>query len=192
ARRLGLERAADILSKFTKATYETYRIPQDLELAVEHVEQHAERTFPRTRRELYEAILGPIIQAWNQGGRPEYAGLLFARAYVMLCSQDSIFNQKEDRLPDEIRDRLVEKRFVVRRGDRYVVRHDLIRAYLASKHFRPRWRELLPQATTVDTNWRSMLEFVLQDIYDCTPSEVQERTQELKDLLLALLDKNMN
>jgi hypothetical protein len=192
AKRLGMDRTDQVLSKFTKTTYETYRIPQDLELAIEFLEQDSDRAFPRTRRELYETILDPMTQSWADSGRPEYPDLLFARAFARLSAQDSFFDQKDDPLPDEIRASLVDKKLIVRRGDRFQFRHDLIRAYLASKHFGTRWREILALPASIDANWRSMLEFVCQDIYDCAPSEAERRSQELKNLVFAILAKNEN
>lgn len=179
-RRLGKEKADNLIGHFTKSTYDLYKIPWDLELAIDLAEQN--EPLPQSKLELYEATMRPMFQTWNESGQADYPDLLFRRAYEMLSSQEAAFDRSDSALPDALRNRLLEKKYLVRSGDRCYFRHDLVRAYLASKYFAPRWKELLgSEKTTVDVNWRPMLEFVILQF---------EHNEEIRDLLLALLPKN--
>ena len=178
-RRLEEKYAESIVNTFTKATYEIYSIPQDLELAIEVVKRG--HPLPQSKQELYELTLAPIFDFWVQEGRADYPLILSRRAYEMLCSHDAFFDGEDNVLASELRDQLVEKRFLVRSANHYLFRHDLIRAYLAAKHFSPRWQELLKEKVEIDVNWRPMLEFSLLNV---------KSSEEKRDLLFGVLTKN--
>jgi hypothetical protein len=92
------------------------------------------------------------------------------------------FVDKDDRtLPSKILDDLVDKKFIVRSGDHYHFRHDLIKAYLASKFFAPRWQGLLVKPVAIDSNWHSMLKLVILDFAN---------SDMIKDLLYVLINNN--
>lgn len=177
--RLDEGKADSIINLLDADTYKLYGVPQDLEFAIELVSKN--NPLPLTRTELYEATLKPVFDSWKESGQSNYEDLLCHRAYEMLSSRSESFDRKENALPDEIRNDLLENKFLIRRSGQFHFRHDLIRAYLAAKYFTPKWRVLLAQGATVNENWRSMVEFfILQS----------QSSDQTRDLLYALLENN--
>jgi hypothetical protein len=176
-KRLGEEQAQAILKEFGENIAEIYNIPHDLEFAIEFKESNPAFPIPRSKMELYEATLAPMLNGWVEEGRTDYSALLFQRAYVMLCTGDAYFDNSEVPLPDDLRDGLVEKKFLIPRSTHYLFRHDLVRSFLASKYFTSRWQELLSdEELKIDDNWRTMLEFVLLNLRRDEVRDVLERT----------------
>ncbi|MGD8782137.1 MAG: hypothetical protein PVH88_24630 [Ignavibacteria bacterium] len=140
--------------------------------------------------ELYKAILAPAANSWIQNDHAQYSGLLYERAYEMLCSKDQFFENKNSHLPDEIRDELLRLKLIVKREDNYLFKHDKIRAYLAAQHFLNNWHSLLNKINNeeIDTNWLPMLEFTVLEIKN-TQNETNFEN-EIKALLFTVLDKN--
>jgi hypothetical protein len=181
-RKLEPDRAAAIISQLNEENYKIYQIPQNLEFAIEIIKQN--KPLPQTERELYEATLKPILDLWCQNGRADYPDILFERAYKMFKSRNTFFDRADEPVPEELQDDLETKKFLIRRGEHYYFRHDLIRAYLAAKYFVSRWQNLLNDSEiTVDANWRSLLEFTIFNLETTQPGEV-------KDLLFTVLQKN--
>jgi hypothetical protein len=161
--RVGSEQAAIALQQFNTDTYDAYKIPQDLEFAVELLKRG--QSLPKTKSDIYKATLEPLFDTWESSGQTAYSTLLFKRAFEMLSSSDAAFERAGSDLPHEIRESLSERKLIVRRGDHYHFRHDLVRAYLAAQHFAPRWAQILQdRELVVDSNWRAMLEFAILDI----------------------------
>jgi hypothetical protein len=192
---LGEEQAATVIGQITPETYEIYTIPQDLLLAITLIKQG--KTLPRSKRELYSESLAPVFQDWIVAGQADFPDLLTSRAYEMLCTHDPFFDQPSSPLPADLTDKLVEKKILIKRGDRLLFQHDLVRAYLSSRHFVQQWNAvsigtdsgvaskcdalLADPELTIDPNWRSMLEFTILDL---------ATTQATRDLLFAVLRKN--
>lgn len=174
--RLGSQ-AEITIREFDQATYELYGIPQDLDFVIEILKQG--KPLPLSRSELYDAMLEPILDSWIQAGHADYSYILFNRAYEMLKRRDISFEVENVPLPSEIRDRLVEKKLLMRRGEQYHFRHDLVRAYLAAKYF-CRKRSELREDVIIESNWRPMLEFALD----------LSLPQDAKELLNSLLRRN--
>jgi hypothetical protein len=177
--RLG-DRAQAIIDQFTEGMFKEYGVPQELELAIDLVEDG--KPLPQGKLELYEATLNPIFDSWHQAGR-EYETELCRRAYEMLSKGESSFESKDSTLSLEIRNRLVENKLLYLRGGQYQFRHDLIRAYLAAKYLAPRWNELLDgeKPVRLDANWNSTIKFV---------TLVYDNTDDRKKLLFSVLQKN--
>jgi hypothetical protein len=176
-KRLGEEQAQAILKEFGENIAEVYNIPHDLEFAIEFKENNPGLPIPRSKMELYEATLAPMLNGWVEEGRTDYPASLFHRAYVMLYTSDACFDNSEVPLADDLRDGLVEKKFLIVRSTHYLFRHDLVRSFLASKYFTSRWRELLSdEELKIDDNWRTMLEFVLLNLRHDEVRDVLERT----------------
>jgi hypothetical protein len=177
--RLGPEEADSVIREFTEELYKEYRIPQDLEFVIELKKQG--RPLPLTKQALYNAVLEPILQSWIMDGRSDYPYLLFHRAYEMLTKHETYFD-RDSVLPEPLRDRLIEKKVLIRRGNHFHFRHDLGRSFLASRYFAPNWESLLgPKDIVIDSNWRPMLEFSVLEIND---------PNETKRMLYRVLDKN--
>jgi hypothetical protein len=194
-RQLGEEKARAVIAQFRSETYEIYAIPQDLQLAMAIVSEG--KPLPQSKRELYAESLAPVFEEWTRNGQGDFQDLLTSRAYVMLCTHDPFFDQTNSPLPVDLTGKLVEKRILIKRGDRLLFQHDLVRAYLASQYFVEQWKAIrIPPSShvtskwaallagpsvKVDLNWRSMLEFTILEV--ATP-------EATKDLLLAVLNKN--
>jgi hypothetical protein len=179
--RLKAEQAEAIIKQFNGNISEIYKIPQDLEFAVEFKKSNPEAPIPYSLIELYDATLSPVLRSWEESGHGDYPEQLCQTAYEMLRSHESIFD-KAGTLPGELKHRLVEMRYLTQDSDNYLFRHDLIRSYLASKYFSEHWRDLiLNTELSVDFNWRRMLEFFLLNL---------KRPEEASAVLNWMLDKN--
>jgi len=170
-------KADEVIKQFNDALYSAYGVPQELELAVDLVKQG--QPLPRSKLQLYEATLKPIFDSWKAANL-DYEERLYRRAYEMLSRGESFENDKSP-MPVEIRNRLDQDKLLMRRGDQFQFRHDLIRAYLAAKFFTPRWRQLIKEDVRLDVNWNSMFTFAILNSNDPT---------ETKALLFAVLEKS--
>jgi len=179
--RLGKEKAGMTIEQFTKETYDFYKIPQNLEFAIEMIED--KQFLPKSEYELYDGVLSPILDKWTQDGRSDYSDLINKRSYDMLCAKEQYFNPAQSPFPAGLLNPLaVRKKFLIPREGNYIFRHDLVRSYLASRYFAPRWRELVnDEMIVVDINWDAMLKFTVQSI---------NQSNEIKALLFSLLRKN--
>jgi len=189
---LGEEQAATVIGQLTPETYEIYTIPQDLQVAITLIKQG--KTLPRSKRELYSESLAPVFQDWIEAGQADFPDLLTSRAYEMLCTHDPFFDQPNSPLPADLTDKLLER--LIKRGDRLLFQHDLVRAYLSSRHFVQQWNAmsigtdshvsskwdalLADPELKIDANWRSMLEFTILDL---------ATAQATRGLLFAVLGK---
>ena len=178
-KRRGNDEADTFSENLTEESEKIYRIPQNLEFGIELFRQN--QPLPDSLGELYQASLAPVLEIWKQQGRSDFPELLFKKSYQMLCSRNPFFEQSEPSVPKELQNTLLDKKFLIRRGDNYYFQHDLVRAYLAAQYFIPRWRELTNEVT-FDENWRSLLEFTLIDL---------AYPEEIEDLLFVVLDKNL-
>jgi hypothetical protein len=171
-KRLGDEQAEKILGEFNDEISQLYSVPHDLEFLIEFKENNPTVPIPRSKMELYEAILAPKLQGWVEEGRLNYAARLFQRAYEMLNTGDAYFENSEVPLPDDLMDSLVDMKILILRSPHYLFRHDLVRSFLASKYFSNQWRELIfNEELNIDDTWRTMLEFALVNLQ---PDEVRE------------------
>jgi len=178
--RLGKVRAAQLIASFDESMFQLYELPQDLELAIELVKRG--KPLPRSKQELYEASMGPILAHWEQNGHTDYPYLLFKRAYEMLQNKEAYFDNKDQALPEEIKNSLIEDKLLVRRAPNYFFRHDLVRSYLASRHFIVEWKKLTASdSAQIDITWTPMLEFTLPRM----------KSTEIYELLTVLLKKNL-
>lgn len=179
-RELGEERARSLITQFTQATYQQYRVPQDLEFAIELIKQN--KPLPRTKMSLYEALIMPLFESWSLKGRADFYALLCQRAYEILLNHDMTLISSDKQMPDDLREPLLERKLLVHSGDNYYFRHEVIRAFLAAKYFSPRWEELVSDpAVVVDANWRPMLEFTISILKD---------SDQVKHLMYSVLIKN--
>ena len=86
----------------------------------------------------------------------------------MIAQRDLAFDSIDNPKFKEITTDLFEQKFLVRREASYNFRHDLIRSYLASEYFYPRWENLLEgtKEKQIDSNWLEMLKFSCENIED--------------------------
>jgi hypothetical protein len=178
--KLGTRMAEEVISEFNEKTYQLYQIPRDLDFAVDIKQREQVSPLPQTRDELYEKTLSPIVSEWEANGRTDYASLLYQRAYEMLIHREIYFTDTARSLPDDLINALSDEkyRFLVKLGGKCVFQHDLIRAYLASKHFSLRWKRLLRSADVeVDYNWLEMLKFSILSLRD--PTEIQSLMEDV-------------
>ncbi|MDJ0846409.1 two-component regulator propeller domain-containing protein [Crocosphaera sp.] len=179
-KKLGEAKTKDVLKQFNKSSYELYEIPQNLDFAIELIQNN--KPLPKSQRALYQAILKPIFDEWEKNGKADFDDILYQKSYNMFINKDQFFNQSQPKVPDELRDELVKQKFLVKRTENYHFQHDLIRAYLASLYFTPRWQNLIKDdSLTIDENWRSLLEFSLNNF---------TQPEESKKLMLMIVEKN--
>jgi HEAT repeat protein len=182
-RGIGEERGREMIAQFTEATYKIYAVPQDLEFAVQLFEHG--KLVPQSLPDLYEMILGPVLQQWEARGRPDYPEILCERAYNMLVNKESYFDAVNPPIPSEITSDLFTKRFLIERDPHYLFRHDLIKAFLAAKFFSPRWRELLNKNNNkLNSNWLSMFRFAVLELAKTDGIEV---SNDIRDFVFAVL-----
>lgn len=185
SKRLPEDRVDRILSTLDADMYELYKVPQELELAIELLIENSDETLPRTRQELYEKKLLPVFGKWKREGQSEFCQILIARTYQALRAKEIFFDPQPPKasLPDEIKRELVKAKLLVPRLDQYCFSHDQIRAFLAAKYIAPRWRELFKEADlTIDFSWQSTLRFTI--------GYMEGQENELRDILLQLISKD--
>jgi ligand-binding sensor domain-containing protein len=179
----GDKKVQEVLERFPKEAKELFTNPQELVFAIEIAESGA--SVPTSKDKLYEKTLEPVIQEWNEENA-SYPGMLYERSYEMLASNQTSFVRDENPLPEEIRDRLLEKKFLRLVSGQYLFKHDLVRAYLAVQYFLPRWKELLKNnETVIRSDWKSMLELTILGLKD-----KENFSDEIKDLIFLVLDSN--
>jgi len=180
SRRLEREKAEYVIKHFNQPAYNLYRLPQNLEFGLDIVE--CNNPLPLARRDLYETVMAPVLKLWDQTQRTDYPVMLFSRAYDMLKAGHPFFESQNDPSKDDYLTPLLRYKVLVPYGDHYLLRHDLIRAYLANKYFSSRWQDLLIKDTvSTSSSWRSMLEFVLLDF---------QRQIDSREFLFAVSLKN--
>jgi len=181
--RLGKKEASRVINQLGKSTYEIYKVPQNIEFAIDIVSDK-NRSLPKTELELYEGMLLPILDKWTKDGRQDYSDIINKRAYEMLCTKEQFFNPDHNPFPEGLLNPLAEKRkFLIPMESNYIFRHDLIRGYLAAKYFAYRWQELLSDdKIIVGSNWISMLKFSVTII---------NKPNEIHLLLLEILHKDI-
>lgn len=164
-KRLGAEEAKSVLDEFDEDTYSLYQIPRDLEFVVELKQREGTGfTLPKNRNELYARTLDPVISKWEEKGRRDYASVLYERAYQMLITKDYYVKSKEKSFPEEIINDLTNEkyRYLVKYADNSMFRHDLIKAYLASKYFLSKWVKLLGvENIEIESSGLEMLKFAI-------------------------------
>ncbi|MGK7956815.1 MAG: NACHT domain-containing NTPase, partial [Crocosphaera sp.] len=180
--KLGEAKTKYVLKQFNQSSYELYKIPQNLEFAIKLIQNN--QPLPQSQQALYQAILKPIFDGWENNGKSDFDDILCKKSYNMLINHNQFFNQSEPKVTDELRNELVKQKFLVQRTDNYQFQHDLIRAYLASLYFTPRWQNLIKDdSLTIDENWRYLLEFSLTNF---------TQTEEAKKSMFIIVEKNPN
>lgn len=177
------EKAEEVSRKLTDEDYQLYGVPRDLEFAVEILNSGAE-SLPNSRTELYKITFSAIFAKWKKSGNAEAEDNLCKYAYAMIVKRDSTFDSVDNPQFKETTNELFEQKFLSRREKNYNFRHDLIRAFLASEYFYPRWQNLFAdlEGKAIDSNWLEMLKFSCENIRD--PNEV-------KSLVYEVLEKSM-
>lgn len=186
----GEQEARQAIDSLAAETYAIYAIPQDLHLGITLLREG--KRLPVSRRELYEASLAPVVQDWINSGHAEFAELLACRAFTMLRTKDPFFDNRDEALPADVTERLVERKILVMRNQRLLFQHDLVRAYLAARYLvrapamplnrTSVWERLLTDPRIeIDQNWRTMLEFAILEIGS---------PEETRKLLLIILTKS--
>lgn len=193
-KRFGAGKANKIISEFDEETYQLYQIPRDLEFAIKIKERDKDSPLPKTRIELYEITLSPIISKW----RESYPILLYERAYEMLVKNEPNFNDFEKNIPEEIINNLSDEnsRYLIKIGDKYEFQHNLIKTYLASKYFSTRWQRLLSnKELVIDENWTEMLKFAIPSVGKSDDiRQIMERvleTSTTKDFVGELFNRSL-
>lgn len=168
------------VGSMTDEAYEIYKIPQDLEMAIQLLKGSSPEGLPQTRKLLYIKRLEPVFLEWEERGQVNHGGTVVRRAYEMLENKEPFFDTQASLVGSDIVNDLERAGFVDKRADRSAFRHEQIHAFLASKYFAPRWRRLIKEAK-VDQSWKSTLEFTLQDL---------EAANDSRDLMFSLLEKD--
>jgi GTPase SAR1 family protein len=177
------EKAENVIKKLTDEDYKLYSVPRDLEFAVEILNGGAE-VLPKSRTDLYKTVFSAIFAKWRKGGNAEAEDNLCKYAYTMIVERDSTFDSVDNPKFKEVTNELFEQKFLIRREKNYNFRHDLIRAFLASEYFYPRWQNLFEEldGKAIDSNWLEMLKFSCENIKD---------SNEVKRLVYEVLEKSM-
>lgn len=175
--------AESVINTFTDQDYQLYGIPRDLELAVA-ILNNGRTQLPTSRTELYKITFSSIFAKWKEKGTAEAQDNLCMRAYTMIVQRDSAFDSVDDPHFKEITADLFTQKFLVRQERSYNFRHDLIRSYLASEYFYPRWNNLFEgiDGKLIDSNWLEMLKFSCEKIEDFV---------ELENLVYAVLKRSV-
>ena len=185
------ETAERVIKTLRDEDYQLYGVPLDLEFAVE-ILNGGEKSLPKSRTELYKITLSSIFAKWKESGNVDEEDYLCEHAYTMLVQRDLAFDSADNPKFKEIAEDLFKQKFLVKRERSYNFRHDLIRAYLASEFFYPRWKNLFKELNgkPIDSNWLEMLKFSCEQISD--PAEVERLVYEVleksvrKDLVKSL------
>jgi predicted NACHT family NTPase len=177
------EIAEGVIKRFTDQEYQLYSIPRDLEFAAEILISGG-KALPKSRTELYKITFSAIFTKWKENGTVDAEDTLCKHAYTMIVQRDSTFDSVDDPHFKEITADLFKQKFLVRREGSYNFRHDLIRSYLASEYFHPRWNNLFEGMTgrPIDSNWLEMLKFSCENIEDA---------DEVKSLVYEVLKRSV-
>src|SRR5574341_1105032 len=193
-KRLDKEKAEYAIKQFSQKTYALYALPQNLEFGLDITEYN--NPLPNSRRELYETVVAPTLKLWEQNQRTDYPVMLFSRAYDMLKAGFPFFEAQHDPSKEDYLTPLLRYKILILYGDRYLFRHELIRAYLANKYFSARWQDLLiKDGIAASSHWNSMLEFVILDFHSQIDvreffAAVSTRNNQLAGDLFKWLTKN--
>jgi hypothetical protein len=191
---LPADRAEDMIACLTLDHATLFARPQDLKMVLNLVERHPGMELPASREELYAAAFRIKFQEWRNSGKADFPDILAERAYIMLRERDANLLGKSasvgTELPLEVRNFLVEERFAVQQDGTMFFVHDLVRAYLASLHFAPNWRELLnADREKAEANWLSMFQFTLRRmVRKLSGNEVRAEALALSNHLLEVND----
>jgi hypothetical protein len=182
-----------IFAQFDEQKYALFSLPQDLKLAISIVK--ANGNLPDNRYKLYEQVLSPIFDSWENAGQGSLRISLQGRAYEMVKTRETIIDAGEH-FPEEILSALKDKGLVTYRGEKYRFQHDLIRAFLASGYFVEQWEALIrAEDLLIDEGWRAMLEFACLKINDSRGLQafmfaILQRSPRIAGETFAWLSKN--
>jgi ligand-binding sensor domain-containing protein len=180
--RLKLADVNKILGQFTPSTFELYKVPQDLEFLLQSLREHDGISVPQSKAQLYDRILTPVFEKWEQEGRRDFVDLLTKRAFEMVGSKDPLFNTSTLQPAPELVNPLAARKFLVSRDGGFYFQHNLIRDYLASVWIRDKWQTVLNENSyNVDSNWAEMLKFVLSGL---------DGPEDCEKIVFAILPKN--
>jgi hypothetical protein len=146
------------------AASDIYQLPQNLEVAADLIRRG--EPLPQSVAGLYRAVMAPIIASWRSADVPDYPERLFARAFAMLRDRDPYLDGKDVQLPGSLINDLERPKLIVRRDGHALFRHELIRAYLAAEHLKPRWRDVIKEQRGLDANWLPALEILSDSVAD--------------------------
>jgi hypothetical protein len=177
------ETAERLIKNLKDEDYQLYSIPRDLEFAVEIINR-GERSLPKSRTKLYQTTFGSLFAKWKENGAVESEHDLCKHAYTMIIQRDLDFDSVDTPRLKGVTEDLYKQKFLVRREGSYIFRHDLIRAYLASEYFYPRWKSLCEEikGKPIDSNWLEMLKFSCENI---------EESAEVKSLIYTVLERSV-
>jgi hypothetical protein len=175
--------AEDVIKRLTDQDYQLYSVPRDLEFAVEILNGRG-KVLPKSRTDLYKITLNSVFAKWQENGMADVGDNLCKRAYMMILQGDLAFDSVDNPYFKGVTEDLREQKFLVRGERSYNFRHDLIRSYLASEYFYPRWRSLLKgmDEGQIDSNWLEMLKFSCENI---------EESAEVKSLVYEVLERSL-
>jgi hypothetical protein len=178
--KLGNLEAKRVLANTDEAHLTGYTVPQDLELAIELVRDKTITALPGSPNDLYRLALAPISSKWEREEHRGYTALLFERAYDMLTTGDQDFRNATPALPAAIISELLDRRFLFDHNPGVIFRKERIMAYLAARHFAPRWRTCLEvPSVTPDINWETMLQFTIVEFRTLSTDEAAAKTHGL-------------
>ncbi len=177
------EKAEKVIESLSSEDYKLYSVPRDLEIAIAILKEGKEN-LPKSRTELYKTVFSSIFAKWKDTGNTDAEDILCERAYTMIATRDLAFDLVDNPEFKEITTDLFEQKFLIKREKNYNFRHDLIRSYLASEYFYPRWQNLFAKldGKKIDSNWLEMLKFSCENIND---------SNEIKSLVYAVLEKSI-
>jgi GTPase SAR1 family protein len=177
------DKAENIIKNLKAEDYQLYSVPRDLEFAIEILNK-GEDSLPKSRPELYKTVFSSIFPKWKETVYTDAEDNLYKRAYEMIVERVLVFDSVNNPNFQQITIDLFDNRFLVKREGNYNFRHDLIRSYLASQYFYPRWETLLEETDGkhVDNNWLEMLKFSCENI---------KESDEVKNLVYKVLEKSI-
>lgn len=177
------ESAKKVIESLTDGDYQLYSVPRDLEFAVDILNDGKE-SLPKSRTELYKTVFSFMFAKWKKSGRLEAEYNLCEHAYTMIAEGELAFDSVDNPKFKEITSDLFEQQFLIKREQNYNFRHDLIRSYLASEYFYPRWQNLFADldGKKIDSNWLEMLKFSCENIED---------SKEVKGLVYEVFEKSI-
>ncbi len=173
--RLG-DKTSALLARLSDATFQLYRNPMELELALELV--GSGDCLPDSKLELYGAILQPIFARWEKDGQTSSQGELLAAAFASLHSR----NQAISGISGAVQGDLLDNKILIPRGTTVRFRHDLIRAYLAGCYLAGNLNVLNPiECHALDVNWRTTFQFTVL---------VLAKNAKAREVAFLLVEKN--
>lgn len=177
-------RAEAVIERLNDQSYQLYSVPRDLEFGVE-ILNSGQNEMPKARNDLYRTVFKSIFDNWRENGNLDAENSLCQRAYTMIVERDLVFDSVETPKFREITSDLSREKFLVRRENSYNFRHDLIRSYLASEYFSPRWQILLKKKDEpqIDSNWLEMLKFTCGDLIN---------SLEIRDLIFKVMTQSIS